>query len=192
MRRESSQEFPRLHRYGRRDEPAAYYHPRHTSGPHTRYPTVMKTLLATLGFAALVGPGLALAQETAQPPTAAQMQSRMAEFQAVHQKMEQIHAQGRAQLLAALSPAHKAALANYIGQMAVATNPNPEVTARQIDALRDQMRSVMEQARTEMGRGGPPPGAHPQERAPDAGHILLMLAMPGGPGMMHGGPHPPM
>jgi hypothetical protein len=168
----------------------------------------MKTLLATLGFAALVGPGLALAQETAQPPTAAQMQSRMAEFQAVHQKMEQIHAQGRAQLLAALSPAHKAALANYIGQMAVATNPNPEVTARQIDALltpaesqsvlrihatlRDQMRSVMEQARTEMGRGGPPPGAHPQERAPDAGHILLMLAMPGGPGMMHGGPHPPM
>jgi hypothetical protein len=53
-------------------------------------------------------------------------------------QMQQIHAQARTQMLASLSPAHRTAVANVIGQMAISPNPNPALAARQIDAVLTQ------------------------------------------------------
>jgi len=153
----------------------------------------MKTLLATLGLAALLSPALALADDA--PP--AQWQAHMAQFQQFHQKMEQLHVQARSQMLAALTPAHREALANIIGHQAIAQNPDPEAAARQINALlspgeaqsvlrihdatRAQAESLMQSMRSQM-QHSMPPGApdHPKmmehSMPHDAGHILLMLA----------------
>jgi hypothetical protein len=172
----------------------------------------MKTLhIAALGFAALLVPAAALAQNAPPaPPSAAEMQSHMAQFEQLHQKMEQMHTQARTQMLESLSAAHKAAIANIIGQLAIAPNPNPEAAARQIDGLlspgerqsvlrihdtlRSESRSLMESVRSQMPhpsmQGGPShpfgdKGPNGQNRPPiDAGHILLMLANPGMHNMM--------
>jgi hypothetical protein len=170
----------------------------------------MKTLLATLGLAAVLGAVPALAQDNAPAPNAAaQSQGRMAEFRQIHDRMRQLHTQARTQILAALSPAHKAAVGNIIGQLAVSANPNPDVAARQIDGLltpaesqsivrtheafRSQMRTIMEQMHAQMQAAGAPdhpmkPPSAQANRPVDAGHILLMLAAPMPPGpMMHPG-----
>jgi uncharacterized membrane protein YdfJ with MMPL/SSD domain len=161
---------------------------------------------------ALLSPAIALADDQAQggPPPAVR-----AEFAQMHEKMEALHTQSRTEILNALTPAHKAAVANIIGQLAVAPNPNPEAAAHQLDALlsggerssilrihesmRTQMRSLMESMHSQMQQAmqqsgapaGPPHGMHggfgggQQHAAPDAGHILLML------GALHG-PRPMM
>src|SRR5581483_9497700 len=132
----------------------------------------MKTLLATVGLAVLLSPAIALADNAPPAQGAAQWQAHMAQFEQFHQKMEQLHTQARAQMLAALSPAHKEALANVIGHLAIAANPNAENDARQINALlspgeaqavvrihdatRAQAESLMESMRSQMQRQLPP------------------------------------
>jgi hypothetical protein len=166
----------------------------------------MKVLLATFGLAVLLSPALALADDNAAPPSAAQMQTRSAEFQQMHQKMAQLHTQARTEMLAAITPAHKAAIANLIGQLAIAPNPNVDATAREIDSLltpaesqsviriheqaKTQMHALMESAHAQMERerpaGAPEHAPRPAmpNRPNDAGHIILMLAIPAPHGMM--------
>jgi len=169
---------------------------------------LIRSFVATLGLAVLVSPSLALADDQSAPPAA--MQARHAEFAQFHEKMAALHAQARSQVLATLTPAHKAEVGNIIGALAVAQNPNPDGAARQIDALlspgerneilrihetvRTQMHSMMESMHAQMeqagAQGGPghemhemPP--HPEsQQAPDAGHILLMLSAHPEPHMM--------
>ncbi len=99
----------------------------------------MRQLIAILSLGLLLAPAVASAQ--AAPPDAgpatpsAQMRSAM---QQARLQMEQIHTQARNQMLGSLSPAHRSAVANVIGQMAVSPNPNPAVAARQIDAILTQ------------------------------------------------------
>lgn len=76
------------------------------------------------------------------PPGAAAPASpspqQIAAMQQFRSRMEQIHLQAREQMLASLTPAHRAAVANVIGQSAVSANPNPDAVASQIDAILSQ------------------------------------------------------
>lgn len=177
--------------------------------------TFTRACAVALGLA-LLSPAIALANDPAQagPPQGGPPPAVRAQFAQMHEKMEALHTQSRTEILNALTPAHKAAVANIIGQLAVAPNPNPEAAARQLDALlsggertsilrihesmRSQMRSLMESMHSQMQQAmqqsgapaGPPRVMHDgfggqQHAAPDAGHILLML------GAFHG-PHPMM
>jgi hypothetical protein len=101
----------------------------------------MKRLVAILSLGLLLSPSLAFAQESpAQPAPArstpnAQMRTLMEQART---QMVQIHAQARNQMLGSLSPAHRTAVANVVGQLAIAQNPNPALAARQIDAVLTQ------------------------------------------------------
>jgi len=113
--------------------------------------------MLSLGF--LLSPGLAVAAEStvaqadpavaqaepaspaapaAPPQRQAPSPAMRAAMQQARQQMEQIHLQARNQMLASLSPAHRTAVANIIGQMAISPNPDMAVAARQIDALLSQ------------------------------------------------------
>lgn len=94
-----------------------------------------------LGLALSLLPVAALADDTVpsgpppSPPTAAQRQAIMKTFESFAQQEHQLREQLRAQVLASLTPAHKAAVANLIGQLAISPNPDPAVTAKQLDVL---------------------------------------------------------
>jgi hypothetical protein len=172
----------------------------------------MKRAVATLSLALLVVPALALADDGPPPPAPAGAQNTQIRSQ-LHQlrtQMEQMHMQARAQMLSALSPAHRQLLANIAGQLAISPNPDREAAARQLNAalgsgeqqsivrihenLRTQTKALMQNVRAEMEAANPNgPGAqqHPTGMAPnmqrppqDAGHILLGMSAMGG---MHGG-----
>ena len=64
-------------------------------------------------------------------PTPQQMEA----MQKLHEQMRQIHMQSRLQMLGSLTAAHRAALANIIGQLAIAPQPNRRAAEAQIDAL---------------------------------------------------------
>jgi len=100
----------------------------------------MRRLIAILSLGFLLSPALAAAQGTGAPPPdmatpSAQMRAAM---QQAREQMKQIHVQARTQMLASLSPAHRTALANVVGQLAVSPNPNPAIAARQIEAFLSQ------------------------------------------------------
>ena len=65
-------------------------------------------------------------------------QSQQQQFQQIMQQtgqqMEQLHAQARAKVLGALSPAHRALLAQVVGSLAVSLNPDPQGAVRQLNA----------------------------------------------------------
>jgi hypothetical protein len=93
-----------------------------------------------LSLALVFAPAAALAQSAPPPgppgmeggaPSAAQM----AAMRQVHAQAEAAHAQTRARLLAALTPAHRTAVANVFGQLAIAVNPDPRAAAQSLDAL---------------------------------------------------------
>ena len=174
----------------------------------------MKKFIVPVLFAGLLSPALALAdQPNAAPPG---MEKHAAIFEQTHAKMEALHRQARVQILATLSPAHKALLAQVVGELAVSANPDPAAAARRLNAalspgesqaimrtanaVHTQMRSIMEAARAEAERSLPPDESTemttkhtevhmgmPAQGPKDAGSILLMLASPGH-GMM-GDPH---
>lgn len=171
----------------------------------------MKTLIATLSLAALIAPAAALADTTNSQaaPNAAQMQSHMAEFQQMHQRMEQLHTQARLETLNSISPAHKTQIGNLLGQLAISEKPDIDATARQINALltpaesqavvrihtqlRTQGMALMEQMHSQMQHQAPPGAPQHQfktmpngNRPQDAGHLVMFLLIPGGGHEMHG------
>jgi len=83
-------------------------------------------------------PAVAAAQ--AAPPAAiastptlnAQQQAAMQQLRA---QFEQSRLQTRVRLLAALTPAHRTAVANIVGQLALTSNPNPRAAAQALDAV---------------------------------------------------------
>ena len=95
----------------------------------------MRPLIFALAIAAMAAPVAALADDG--PPAApnpAAMQQHMAAFAQVHQQIETLHKQERAQFLAALSPAHKQLLAQVAGELAISPSPDFQGAARKLDA----------------------------------------------------------
>ncbi|MBV8223538.1 MAG: hypothetical protein JO293_09280 [Candidatus Eremiobacteraeota bacterium] len=80
-------------------------------------------------------------------------------------QMVPLHTQERKQILAALTPAHRALLAGIVGQLAIAPSPDPKAAAAKLDgalsasekqsilkihtSARDQMRAQMQKAHAE-------------------------------------------
>jgi hypothetical protein len=165
----------------------------------------MKNAIVALSLALTLMPVGALADDQQNPagaPTQAQRQQMYQTFETFHQKEEQLHQQFRAQLLGVLSPVHRTAVANVIGQLAISSNPNEQQAAAQIDAMlspgerqqiinahttfRTQSKTLHEQFREAMKSEMPdhpmgPMGEHPgmgmqqnrTEMQPDAGRIVL-------------------
>ena len=97
----------------------------------------MKRFVA-FALALALAPATALAQVPPPPETAgvaAPSAQQMAAMQQVHAQMEQFRLQSRARLLAALTPQHRAAVANVVGQLALSPNPDPRAAAQQLDAV---------------------------------------------------------
>lgn len=144
--------------------------------------------------------------------TPAQRQAMFKTFTSYRAKEVALHKQLRAQLLDALSPAHRTAVGNAIGALAVAASPDPAATAKQIDAVlsaaeqqsivsasqsfAEQTRALRQQMGAELRNEmpSPPPGAparpmratgsHPHGNVTDAGALLLgMLGRSGRPPM---------
>ena len=61
------------------------------------------------------------------PADMAKMKAQMATMEAAHKAV-------RAKILAALTPAHRALLADLVGQLAIAANPDPEAARAKLDA----------------------------------------------------------
>jgi hypothetical protein len=94
-------------------------------------------------------------------PTSAQMSA----MRQVHAQAEAAHVQARSRLIAALSPAHRTAVASIFGQLALAPNPDLHAAAQSLDALltpaekqsvvsiaaaeRSNMHALMQQARAQ-------------------------------------------
>jgi hypothetical protein len=122
--------------------------------------------------------------------------------------MRTLHQQYRAQVLGALTPAHKQLYASVVGNLAIAASPDPRAAAAKLDAalstseknaiinadtqFRTAMKSQMEQWRAAHPRPSPSGSPWPKRsggprktRTPDAGRILLAMANGHG-GMMMG------
>jgi len=91
----------------------------------------------TLGLILALSPAAALAQ-TAAPDTALPPHPSFAAMEQMHAQMEQLHQQARLQMLAALTPAHRALLASVVGQLAIAPTPDRAAAARTLDAALTQ------------------------------------------------------
>jgi len=60
---------------------------------------------------------------------------QQAGLQQLRVRFQQSRLQTRTQLLAALTPAHRAAVANILGQLALTLNPNPGAAAQALDTV---------------------------------------------------------
>jgi hypothetical protein len=177
----------------------------------------MKNAFVALSLALTLIPVSALAQTTpsgVRSITPAQRQAMFQQFQAFHQREQQLHQQFRAQILGTLSADQRASAANVIGQLAVSSSPDPQAAASQLDSMlsqgqkqqilnahntfRSQLKALHEQMMRQMRNampGGPSFGEHHfmhdehTQMQPDAGMILLHV-LSGGDGMHHmmGGP----
>ncbi|HEV2261575.1 MAG TPA: hypothetical protein VGR69_04735 [Candidatus Rubrimentiphilum sp.] len=148
----------------------------------------MKRLFVLFGIIAAI-PALAFAQATPTPNM-----PRHPDFQMMRQNMqrhEALHRQFRANVLAALTPAHRSLLASLVGQLAIAPSPDPRAAAQRLDAalssgernaIAAAEQSFMAQQRSfrdqMMGR---PSHAPRVARMMDPGELLLMLAIGHGP-----------
>lgn len=132
---------------------------------------------AILAIALSVLPYAALADESNYPTPSPQMRAAFATMQQAHEKTEQLHAQARIAALNALTAAHRALLAQVVGQLAIAPTPDVSGAARSIDSalsaneghsilnisssLESQSRQIMQAAMAQMkaanpgGPGGP-------------------------------------
>ena len=89
-----------------------------------------------LAFALSVLPISALAQDSNAPaPTADQRQAIHQTFEQFRQQEEQLYQQMRYQMLSAMSPVHRRAVGALIGELAIASNPDPQAAARQLDGM---------------------------------------------------------
>ncbi|HEX5274573.1 MAG TPA: hypothetical protein VFW34_04795 [Candidatus Rubrimentiphilum sp.] len=161
----------------------------------------MKKLLTLLALLALV-PAFAFAQSQPPPgpggapwprPDSAAMRQNMQQGQAMHKQF-------RANVLGALTPAHRNLLASIAGQLAVSTNPDRKAAVQKLDAalssgekqailnaaqsFMSQRRAMREQAIAKMRAANPnmpsprprPSGMERRKHTPDAGALLLMVA----------------
>jgi hypothetical protein len=185
----------------------------------------MKKLWITLALALVAMPLAALADgndaAAAAPPTMtpAQRQAVMKTMQTFRDKERQMHQQMRSQILAALSPGHRTAVAGVIGEMVIAENPDPVAAAKQIDGIlspgeqqailaahtsfvtqsQQLMQQMHSQLQSEMPAGAQGhhwsnDGMHPPSNlANDAGGVLMMVLAHRAPmGMEMGDHHPGM
>jgi hypothetical protein len=170
----------------------------------------MKNAILALALAALVSPVAALADQPAPPAggppslSPAQRQQIKTTMQSFAQQEQALQTQARSQILGSLIAAHRTALANIVGQLAIAANPNPEAAAQQLDALlstgekqavlnahanlETQRKALREKLRTAIESELParPDGGQQHQwkggqelripPAPDAGRILLATA----------------
>jgi hypothetical protein len=144
----------------------------------------------------------------------AQRQAHMQAFRAFAEQARNLHRTARANMLAALTSAHRALLARLVGSLAISASPDPRAVARELDAALSsgerqavlnaqhsemtQMRALHEhmmaqmpsshagQMRGHMGGMGTHRHGH---RTPDAGFILLRSALPGGAPKLFGMGH---
>jgi hypothetical protein len=97
----------------------------------------MKHLLA-LSVALVFAPA-AVGAQSAPVPAAADASAPNSQLRAAREQfraqMQTARLQTRARLLAALTPAHRTAVANIFGQLALAANPNPRAAAQALDAV---------------------------------------------------------
>jgi len=122
--------------------------------------------IGILALALALTPSIALAQQNPPPPGPDGMSGPgFAAMRQTHEQIAQLRKQARLQMLASLSPAHRALVANVIGQLAISSNPDPRAAAQLIDRslspgearsvltveeqARTQMRSMMQAARTQ-------------------------------------------
>ena len=122
------------------------------------YDDVMKRI-ALVALAFVLAPVVGAAQQDATPPgpppdgapMTAPNPQRMAAMRQVRQQMMQLRTQTRTQMLAALTPQHRTAIANLLGEAAVSPNPDPHVVAQRIDALltRSEAQNVVNVAASE-------------------------------------------
>jgi hypothetical protein len=115
---------------------------------------------------------------------------------AMRQQMMRIHQTARTSILAALTPAHKALLAQVVGELAISNSPDVDAAASRLDAalssgekqaILNAARTAHSQMQSEMrsmhnAMPNPPPG-HPmmgmhEKELQDPGQILLLLAVP--------------
>jgi len=143
--------------------------------------------LVTIAFAAALAalPVASFAQTTGTP-------NLRRDFEQIHTQMQQIHQAERAQILAALTPAHKALVANVIGELAISATPDYDAAAKRLDAALSagERQGVLNAAATARAKstaimqsiapehmGGP--GLQMRTMpAQTAGQILLRLAAP--------------
>ena len=180
----------------------------------------MKNVFVALSLALALIPVSTLAQtapSAVRSITPAQRQAMFQQFQAFHQREEQLHQQFRAQILGTLSADQRTSVANLVGQLAVSSNPDANAAAAQLDAMlsqgqkqqilsahntfRAQSKSLHDQMMRQMRvtmPGGMPMGhpdmdeMHRSQMQPDAGMILLHVLGGGFGGdhhMMGGPPH---
>jgi hypothetical protein len=176
----------------------------------TKHFLAIALALVALPAAALADPN---GTTTAPSPlTPAQRQAISSQRRAFFQKEMQMHQQLRSQILDALSPDHRTAVADAIGQMVISASPDPAATAKQIDGLLSsgeqqrivdlhssfvsQSQTLMQQMRQQMqsqgagthGNWTSPPRSAPPPGANDAGNIVLRVLAQRAPmmGMMPG------
>jgi hypothetical protein len=160
-----------------------------------RYSNVKHQLQIAAAVLALAACGSIASAQTAQ--TAPAPSSRFGAMRQMHAQMRQIETQARTQIIGSLTPAHRALLANVVGQLAISSTPDFRSAAQRLDAAlspnekqailsaetsaRSQMRTAFQQMRSQMPP--PPAGASPPARA---------FGGPGGPpGRPRGERRPP-
>jgi hypothetical protein len=108
-----------------------------------------------LALALVLSPTVALAQAAPPPPDTAGAHVPTAQQRAMMQQMraqgEQLRLQTRSQILAALTPQHRNAVATIAGQLVLSANPNPRAAAQSLDAVLSpaEKQSVLNIAATE-------------------------------------------
>jgi hypothetical protein len=161
----------------------------------------MKQFFALVALCTIALPSVALAQSSP-PPMGPR--PNMAGFKQMHDQAERVHRAERAQVLAALTPAHRELLANIVGNMAIAANPDHKAASARLDAALSpgeksavlaahktamtQMHDAMIAMRAQMPQPQGSPRPHPtwqhrEHHTPTAGELVLMIATG------HGGPH---
>lgn len=158
-------------------------------------------LLALLAIAAISLPvatraGGNVFYSTSNGQPSPQMQAAFQIMEQSRVQLEQLHAQARAAMLTALSPAHRNLLAQVFGQLAISANPDLNAAARTLDAslsqsegrsilsisssLESQTRQIMEAAHQQIMNVNPKgtSGMHdPQMGGPGIGpevHVQTM------------------
>jgi hypothetical protein len=184
----------------------------------------MKHLCLALALALIALPVTALADDNPPAPasqpglTPAQRQAMFKTMQTFRDKERQMHQQMRAQILGALSPEHRTAVAGVIGEMVISDNPDPVAAAKQIDSVLSlgeqrailtahtsfvtQSQALMQQMHAQLQSqlpAGTQPHPHwatemhhpPSAIANDAGSVLMMVLAHRAPLGMEMGDHQP-